>query len=305
MLARRLLPLVLALAVAVPAHLVGAAAYEVRPGDTLSAIADRLGLTVEELAAANGIDDPDFIVAGHLLVLPADGGMATSYVVRQGDTLSGIADRLGVPISRLADANAITDADHVEAGQLLSVTGWAKPGAGRYTVREGDTLTDVADRLGVSLSSVVEANGIDDPSYIYPGQVLTVPGGGGWICPVPGASFVNDYAYVKPDGWRHDGVDMFAPRGTPVLAPEGGTATAFPNPSGGLAVHLRKADGTRYYFAHLDGYGDTGRVSPGDVIGYVGNTGDARATEPHVHFEVHPGGGESINPFPSLVTACR
>jgi murein DD-endopeptidase MepM/ murein hydrolase activator NlpD len=127
-----------------------------------------------------------------------------------------------------------------------------------------------------------------------------------WECPVPGASFVNDYAYVRPDGWRHDGVDLFAGTGTPIVAPVGGTVELYPNPAGGKALELYGLDGNRYYFAHLDDYGDVGEVDAGTVIGYVGNTGDARATSPHLHFEIHPGwGDESVNPYPSLVAACR
>jgi murein DD-endopeptidase MepM/ murein hydrolase activator NlpD len=157
--------------------------------------------------------------------------------------------------------------------------------------------------LGVSVGELTAANGITDPNLIVEGQVLSVPNS--WDCPVPGASFVNDYGYVNDDGHRHNGVDLFASTGTPIVAPVGGTVERYPNPSGGLAVQLYGRDGNRYYLAHLDEYGDGGSVAGGDVIGYVGNTGDARTTSPHLHFEIHPGGGETVNPFPTLVAACR
>jgi murein DD-endopeptidase MepM/ murein hydrolase activator NlpD len=301
------------------AHLANANQYEIRPGDTLSEIARRLDVSVQDLADANGIDDPDFIVAGRLLVVPSDAGSATEYIVQRGETLSDIAEKVGVPVTQLAAANNLSDPNLVPAGRLLSVppvgsvvtkpadtaTGAATvPSSGRYTVRPGDALSDIAVRLGVPLGQLAAANGIRDPNLITEGQVIAVPNS--WDCPVPGATFANDWGYVRPDGARHNGIDMFAPKGTAIFAPVGGTVERYPNPSGGLAVELYGRDGNRYYFAHLDDYGDGGTVSGGDIIGYVGNTGEARYTSSHLHFEIHPGGGETtINPFPSLVAACR
>ena len=73
---------------------------------------------------------------------------------------------------------------------------------------------------------------------------------------------------------------------------------------GGNYMQLVAADGTRYYGAHLDSYGKAGKVKAGDVIGYVGNTGDARGGPTHLHFEMHPGGGGAVNPYPTLVRYC-
>jgi LysM repeat protein len=313
--AKRLVALAVVVAALVAGiHLAGAHQYEVRPGDTLSDIARRLGVGVEELAAANGISDPDFIVAGHLLVVPSDGGSATEYVVQSGETLSDVADRVGVPVAQLAAANGLADPNWVPAGRLLAVPPLGSvaptpalsvaPSSGRYVVRAGDALSDIANRLGVPLGQLAAANGIRDPDLISEGTLISVPNA--WDCPVPGASFVNDYGYVREDGARHNGVDLFAPQGTAILAPVGGTVEPFPNPAGGEAVQLYGWDGNRYYFAHLDEYGEGGSVGPGAVIGYVGNTGEARYTSSHLHFEIHPGGGsDTINPFPTLVVACR
>jgi murein DD-endopeptidase MepM/ murein hydrolase activator NlpD len=304
-----------ALGVTLGARLASAETYTVREGDTLSHVAERLGVPLRVLAAANGIDDPNLLVAGSVLTVPSGLAAVTEYVVRQGDTLWGISDGTGVSISQLAAANGLDDPDWVPVGRVLTVPRGGSPrvaaasaaptvgSSSKYTVKAGDALSDIAWRTGVPVGQLAAVNGISDPNFLSEGQVLTIPAA--WDCPVEGASFVNDYGYVRPDGGRHEGIDLFAPTGTPIVAPVGGTVERYPNPSGGQAVQLHGRDGNRYYFAHLDRYGEGGSVSRGSVIGYVGNTGDARATSPHLHFEIHPGGGgATTSPFPALTASC-
>ncbi|MEX2659296.1 MAG: LysM peptidoglycan-binding domain-containing protein, partial [Acidimicrobiales bacterium] len=96
--------------------------YTVRPGDTLSAIASRHGVTSSALATANGISDPNRIFAGRTLSLPGSAaGAAGSYTIRPGDTLSGIASRHGTTTAALATANGITDRNRIVIGRALSV----------------------------------------------------------------------------------------------------------------------------------------------------------------------------------------
>ncbi len=283
------------------------ATYTVAAGDTLSEIAARLHLSVDDLAAANGISDPDHIVAGQVLVLPGDPDQpspvdAAGYVVRSGDTLSEIAARLGVPADRLADANGIDDPDFLPEGTVLVLpaTGGGAPAG--YVVREGDTLTAVADRLGTTVDELVAANALDDPDFLPVGTVLTAPGT--WRCPVDGRVwFANDFGASRGD-FSHEGIDVFADRGTPVVAPVSGVVGRHPNPSGGQAFALTGDDGIWYYGAHLDAYGAEGRVTAGTVVGYVGTSGDANGTPPHLHFETHPVGSGPVNPYPALVGAC-
>ncbi|MEA3056776.1 MAG: hypothetical protein QOD30_2208, partial [Actinomycetota bacterium] len=84
-----------------------------------------------------------------------------------------------------------------------------------------------------------------------------------------------------------------------------GSVRRHDNSLGGISYYLEGVDGNEYYGAHLDSYaGRTGQVPQGTVIGYVGNTGDARGGATHLHFEIHPGGGSSVNPYPTLRQYC-
>jgi murein DD-endopeptidase MepM/ murein hydrolase activator NlpD len=96
---------------------------------------------------------------------------------------------------------------------------------------------------------------------------------------------------------------MMGARGTPIVAVIGGTAVAKINSLGGNAVWLTGSNGFKYYYAHLDRSGVSGPVDQGDVIGYMGDTGNARGTV-HLHWEVHPGGGRAVNPTPYARAAC-
>jgi murein DD-endopeptidase MepM/ murein hydrolase activator NlpD len=123
-------------------------------------------------------------------------------------------------------------------------------------------------------------------------------------CPVPGARFFNDYGFPRTGGRYHNGIDLFAPLNTPVHAPVGGRVQHLSGPIGGHQFILRGDDGNRYAGAHLAAFGTGGRVGAGTVIGYVGNTGNAVGAEPHLHFEIRPGGGANVNPFSSLAGVC-
>lgn len=128
---------------------------------------------------------------------------------------------------------------------------------------------------------------------------------GGALCPINGAtSFSDTWGAPRSGGRRHQGVDMFATRGTPIVAHVSGEVRHSQSGLGGLQYYLYGDDGNRYFGSHLDSFGASGQVEAGTVIGTVGNTGNARWTSPHLHFEVHPGGGSAINPTPYVSAAC-
>jgi murein DD-endopeptidase MepM/ murein hydrolase activator NlpD len=137
------------------------------------------------------------------------------------------------------------------------------------------------------------------------------------VCPVDEPrSYVDDFGVLmkrdengvvtkdKKKWHRHQGIDIFAPVGTPVRAPFAGWAEVATNPVGGLAVKVFGPQGF-VYNAHLVAYGRIGHVEEGDLIGYVGNTGDASNTHSHDHFEWHPANGPAVDSFGYLNEACR
>ncbi len=127
---------------------------------------------------------------------------------------------------------------------------------------------------------------------------------GRYLFPVAGAAtFSNDWMFGRPGGRLHQGIDLFAARGTPVVAVADGSAFRVGyNGLGGWRMWLRDSGGNTFYYAHLDAFSpaavEGASVARGTVLGYVGDSGDARGTSPHLHFEIHPGGGGPVPPYP-------
>ena len=159
--------------------------YIVKSGDNLSTIASHYGMTVNALVTLNGIKNANLIYPGQVLRV-ADSGAgsavtkkattpitstgAQACTVRYGDTLSAIASRYGTSISALASLNGISNPSWIYPGQVLKLSGSSPTRT--YTVRDGDTLSGIASRLGTSWTSLKAKNGISNANLIYPGQTL-------------------------------------------------------------------------------------------------------------------------------------
>ena len=128
--------------------------------------------------------------------------------------------------------------------------------------------------------------------------------GSNLACPVAGArAFADTWGAARSGGRSHQGVDVISPSGTPLVAMEAGRIEFRSNRLGGQTLRLYGASGTRYYYAHLSRYEGANRpVAKGDVVGYVGRTGNT--TTNHLHLQIHPGGGQPINPYPITRAAC-
>jgi murein DD-endopeptidase MepM/ murein hydrolase activator NlpD len=125
-----------------------------------------------------------------------------------------------------------------------------------------------------------------------------------FVCPVAGpVAFGDTWGDARSGGRHHEGVDIMSPFGTPEVAVVSGFATFKTNKLGGNVISLVGDDGNRYYYAHLSSReGGSRAVKQGEVMGYVGHTGDTSAN--HLHFEIHPGGGAAVNPYPTVRKYC-
>jgi murein DD-endopeptidase MepM/ murein hydrolase activator NlpD len=135
------------------------------------------------------------------------------------------------------------------------------------------------------------------------------------VLPVVGATrfdFLDTFDDPRPGGRRHEGIDIFAARGTPVLsAADGVVLRVGRNNLGGNSVMTLGPGFQRFYYAHLDAY--AGGLAPGallragEPVGYVGNTGNAERTPPHLHFGIYAAepAWSAVNPFTLLRSARR
>jgi LysM repeat protein len=170
----------------------------VQPGDTLSAIADRLGISMATLVALNHLSNPDVLVPGQWLIagsnspaqsVPADPGRLpavtfATHVVSSGEHLTGIAHRYRTTVTAVAAVNHLVSANRILVGQRLKIPVPASKGVSpaeeaakiaTYRVRAGETLTAIAARYRTSVARLVQLNSLTNPSFIMADMILRVP----------------------------------------------------------------------------------------------------------------------------------
>lgn len=121
--------------------------------------------------------------------------------------------------------------------------------------------------------------------------------------PLPGTALTDTWGAARSGGRTHEGIDIFAKRDTPIQSTTRGIVLNLgENSLGGRTVTILGPGGWRHYYAHLERYPDLNRgdwVQAGDVVGYVGNSGNARGTPPHLHYGIYTGSG-ATNPYPLM-----
>ncbi len=233
--------------------------HVVSKGESLSSIAAQDGLSVDALAAANGLSSGTQLLAGSTIQIPPQGTTAVApsttetsqtsettstavpaststsgaYVVQPGDTLSAIAARSGVSVSSLAAANGLNPSAFLLTGTVLHLSGSSASsgtvtpasettGSGAsYVVQAGDTLSAVAARSGTTVDALASANGLDPSHYLLTGTVLRVPSG----------SESGSTGSTVEVSMSNDSSDSSAASGQPVGAPAQGTPTDPPYPT--------------------------------------------------------------------------
>jgi len=279
----------------IPAVEVRRRTYRVEPNDTLAGIAERHGLTLNELREQNPLKLSDLLVIGELLYLPGTIDppvVAETRTLWEADTVQYAAAALGVtPHTLLANHG------WVDTGQWLGEgTTWRLPlkDGLLVTVQPGDTLQRIANAHGVDIDLILSdpANGVEDPNAIVIGQEIILPLAMpqfGW----PASGQLTD-PFGQCRSWdcsyRHRGLDIALDFYEPILAAADGVVTFLGGDSLlglGWYVEIEHEHGWKTVYAHVIEFnvslGQT--VSRGDVIAYNGSTG--YSTGPHLHFEVH------------------
>lgn len=227
---------------------------------------------IDEIAPSAVSDDPNDVAAGKVLlgsVLQEDDAALQQYLLARESTGAVLADMADQLVAKRAELAAVK-------GALIDAR-----------------RANIAAQINLQFFSA--GSEIVIQGFVFPvGTPNTF-----------GNSFGADRMMGTTYAHAHQGTDIMAPFGTPLLACERGIISKIgTDVLGGSKLWLKGESGTYYYYAHLqrfaDGLANGQVVNAGQVIGYVGDTGNAKGGAPHLHFEIHPDGGRAVNPYPLL-----
>ncbi|MCU1387732.1 MAG: putative metalloendopeptidase [Ilumatobacteraceae bacterium] len=216
-------------------------------------------------------------------------------------------------VQRALEAQRQKDAEAAAAAEAAKARADRAAAAAAAIAAEGSGSDGGDDGEGLSTANVAsgsEAGGTTGGGGAggHPAAGSAIYGQGeDWVCPLqPQGSyaFSDTFGAPRSGGRLHQGVDMISARGTTIVAIVDGVAIDKENTLGGNTISFNGNDGNHYYYAHLDSYAASGQVLKGTVIGYVGDTGNAKFSTPHLHFEIHPGGGPAVDPTPTVAANC-
>lgn len=250
--------------------------YTVEPGDTISGIAERFGISVNTVLWANNLTARSLIRVGQeLIILPVTG---VTHTVRKGETLSAIAKKYGTDVDKILAANRVSSPEQIRIGETLVIPDGKPPAPPPAPARQ---VTPT--RLG-DVRDVFRPPSEAPPSRTYDGVELVWP---------TNQKRINQYFK-----WRHQGLDINGTLQDPTYAADAGIVTfAGWNKSGyGNMILIDHGNGMVTRYAHHSKLfvkaGD--QVAKGQSIGMVGSTG--RSTGPHLHYEIYVN-GKRVNPL--------
>lgn len=269
----------------------------------LASVDKEIAATQTELAAANER------LSARAVDMYRSGGADYLSVLLSADNFDQMLTRLEY-IQRIGQSDAQVIAEVEQLQQKLEGKRSELQALKESQADDAATLKDAAariqkqlkgkqaeyDKLQKKLAAAIAAE------KAKTGKTTYKPGPNGMVFPVAGACYYNDtWGAARSGGRSHKGTDIMAARGTPCVAVLSGTVRSKSNTLGGKTIWLTADNGWAFYYAHLDSYTVTsGRVSAGQKIGTVGDTGNAKGGSPHLHFEIHPNGGAAVNPYPYL-----
>jgi len=267
----------------------------------LAAARGRLGAARVALAGqvaamyrTGGLTIADAFLRHDAALIPDRVEMATLLVSRQSEVIATAEvarDAHEAALRRVRDGEQ-------QARRLRDET---RAAVGRLTTRL-EAAKAVTTRLAAT-ERAAQATPRPDPPAAAPVR-------GGIACPVaPPYTYIDSWGAPRSGGRSHQGTDIMAPYGAKVFAYTGGVVSRHSTSvAGGISLYLLGHDGVEYFYAHLSGYAvpPGTRVRAGQLVAYNGQSGNARYTAPHTHFEVHPGGAGStpVNPYPYVRRAC-